>query len=443
MFEKTRRNLSVFFSLILAVILLLLTALFYVLLSGTLKRNEEAALEAVMAKAEQVFQHHKSESGQPKPGSGEVKREGRGEGERRNKGAEFEFIQSGQYVAIADKTGEPVLASSTEAPFQEALQQWKQRNPESGTSRLFSIEAREAKRTFLVFAKELPEGSGLLVTMLDITDHARLLEQMRLVLFVVCLMLLLLASLGGYLLAGKAMKPIARSFKRQQDFTADASHELRTPLSVLQSSVEILADSKSALPAFHQTVLANMEDEVRRMIRLTESLLTLARTDSGELLLKPERSDVARLVLEVMDRLRPLADRKQQSFNWTQTKPENDTAVVDVERTIQLLVILIDNAIKYTPEHGEIEVTLDSSDKELCFRVKDTGIGILPEQLPFVFERFFRTDKARSRENGGTGLGLSIAKWIVNAHGGTITAESEPGRGSTFIVRLPRGGPRA
>ncbi|UUZ90562.1 hypothetical protein LJK87_32405 [Paenibacillus sp. P25] len=205
---------------------------------------------------------------------------------------------------------------------------------------------------------------------------------------------------------------------------------------MLQSSIEILSEEQEAPPPFHRKVLGGMGEEVQRMIRLTSSLLTLARSDSDAEEIIREPADPAALVAGALEKLRPLAERKSISLELAGSG-EGQNISLDAERVHQPLVILLDNAIKYTPEGGEVRLETAVTDKGVRYAVIDNGIGIPAEQPPHVFERFYRVDKARTRKEGGTGLGLSIAKWIVDSHGGTIRAESEAGRGDRFTVFLP------
>jgi signal transduction histidine kinase len=234
----------------------------------------------------------------------------------------------------------------------------------------------------------------------------------------------------------KAMIPIFKSFNRQREFVADASHELRTPLSVLLSSIdamEMTIDTEK--DDFSRKLLFNMKDEVKRMTNLVSGLLTLARSDSDQVEIKLEKFEFRSIAEKAIGSLQPLAASKQINLNLT--APENVIAKGDSEKLSQLLYILIDNGIKYTPIGGEVQLVLSNKENELCIQVTDTGIGIKPEDHTRIFDRFYRSDKARSRQIGSHGLGLAIAKWIVEIHNGTIQVNSEVGKGSTFTIRIP------
>lgn len=180
--------------------------------------------------------------------------------------------------------------------------------------------------------------------------------------------------------------------------------------------------------------LEAMESELKRMIRLVGDLLLLAQADSGHLPLEEREVDLDTLMIEVYKQAKLLTE----SVKVRLLMPEPARVKGDADRLKQVLLNLVTNAIKYTPAGGEVILSLTVEGGYAFMRVTDTGIGIPKEDLPYIFERFYRVDKARDRSIGGVGLGLSIAKWIVEAHHGRIEVESEVGKGSTFTVQLPR-----
>lgn len=225
------------------------------------------------------------------------------------------------------------------------------------------------------------------------------------------------------------------SFDRLRRFTADASHELRTPLTALRSVGEVALRDQRDATAYRETIESMLED-TDRLTRLVDSLLTLARADSGRIDVVREPVDLSALAQEVMDFLRALADERSQQLSI-----ETPGAVeVEADRGMirQAVVNLIDNAIKYTPSSGQIRVTVRrSATGEAFIEVGDSGPGIPSEERERIFERFYRIDKARSREHGGVGLGLAIARWSVESQAGRIEVESVPGKGSTFRIVFP------
>ena len=225
------------------------------------------------------------------------------------------------------------------------------------------------------------------------------------------------------------------ALKQIAQFTADASHELRTPIALMRTRAE-LALRRPRSAAENQETIEQLYAEILRTSELVERLMLLARADSGASLLRFETVELVQLVQDVLAQTSVLAEHKQLEL-------EADLARSpicvhgDSQFLRQLFIILIDNAVKYTPAPGKIKVTLAASNGLASFSVSDTGIGIEPADLENIFERFYRADKARSRETGGTGLGLAIGRWIAESHQGTLAAQSRPGTGSTFSVNLP------
>ncbi len=282
--------------------------------------------------------------------------------------------------------------------------------------------------------------------------------------------------LAGYLLAGGALRPVAtvtgaaeaiarlRDFARrvpepprqdelgrlaatfntmlaslheayqaQQRFVADASHELRAPLTAIQANLELVRRHPEMSDAERDEAIEEASREARRLVRLVADLLALARADAG-LPLRRWRVELDRVLLDAFAEARPLA--RGQRLEIGQLEPVQITG--DPDRLKQLVLILVDNAIKYTPSGGRVTLELRRNDTSAAILVHDTGIGIASEDLPHVFDRFYRADPARSRDPGGTGLGLPIARWITEQHGGQITLASRPGEGTTVHVHLPR-----
>jgi heavy metal sensor kinase len=225
------------------------------------------------------------------------------------------------------------------------------------------------------------------------------------------------------------------AFDQLRRFTSDASHELRTPLTAIRSVGEVaLQDQRS--PAEYRDVIGSMLEEVDRLTRLSESLLALSRADSGHVHLQRENIPLLRLAKDASSVVEVLAEEKRQRIDIE----GDEDLIVSVDRLIlrQAIVNLLDNAIKYSPSGSRILVRVGAgADGEVFLEVADQGTGIPREHQPYVFDRFYRVDKARTREWGGAGLGLSITRWAVEAHGGEISLQSEEGRGSTFRMALP------
>lgn len=248
--------------------------------------------------------------------------------------------------------------------------------------------------------------------------------------------IILIVSIGaGGFLAEKAMTPIITAWEKQRQFVEDASHELRTPLTVVKSQVELILKTPDAKVIDKASYLANVLSETRRLSRLVADLLTLARSDSNVIEIKKNTVDMYVLMQKVIEPYIEIAEVENK--NIKAELQEHCLVNCDEERIHQLLVILLDNALKYTYNGGNIEINLKRKAGKCNIIVKDDGIGIKEEEKKLIFQRFYRGDKSRTRETGGAGLGLSIAKWIVEKHGGTITASQNFPRGTSIEVILP------
>jgi signal transduction histidine kinase len=223
------------------------------------------------------------------------------------------------------------------------------------------------------------------------------------------------------------------SFDQMRRFTADASHELRTPLTAMRSVGEIGLRGKRE-PAAYREIIGSMLEEVDRLALLVDRLLTLSRADTGQAKLSIETIELPELAREVAEQLSVLAEEKNQSIHLRLDAVPRWTGDRVVLR--QALLNLVDNAIKYSPVGGEIEIRVAQTSDGPIIDVADTGPGIPSDLQSRVFDRFYRVDKARSRENGGTGLGLAIAKWAVEVNGGRLTLESGNVAGSRFRITL-------
>ena len=246
---------------------------------------------------------------------------------------------------------------------------------------------------------------------------------------------LLGAGVGGLFLANRALAPARLAFTRQQRFIADAAHELRTPLTLLRADAEVLLRGRNHLVAEDALLLEDIVAEVSYMSALATNMLTLARLDAGSMHLERDIISLDEVATEVIRRASALAREKD-----IEIKVESaDSALIIGDRVLleQAVLALLDNAIKYNRPGGHVIVRTYENDARAYLEVQDTGIGIAAEHLPHLGERFYRVDKARSREAGGTGLGLSIARGVAVAHGGTLTLASIPEQGTTVTLMLP------
>ncbi len=292
------------------------------------------------------------------------------------------------------------------------------------------------------FARIVPSLTGhavLGVVMVGrpITEQVHALALLRnLLLFTVGLSVLI-STMGGLFLTNRALQPARLAFARQQAFIADASHELRTPLTLIRANAEVLLRHRDRLPSQDAALVDDIVEETAHVDRLTSSLLTIARLDANRFHLEADVVDLSLVAANAVRRLRAAADEKGLAVTEELT---SETIVLgDGEALEQVALILLDNAIKYTPSGGRVSIRTARRDGQTELTVEDTGIGIPAEHLPRLGERFYRVDKARSRDAGGAGLGLAIAFRIAEAHGGSVQVYSTAGRGTSAVLSLASG----
>lgn len=245
---------------------------------------------------------------------------------------------------------------------------------------------------------------------------------------------LILVAAGGFVLVRKSTEPIERSFEFMRRFMADAAHELRTPITILRTRAEI-ALQQPRDTANYVSALHGVEAEARRLGSIVDSLLVLARADAGERQIEKERIFLDDIAIDAAGAARIVARQKNVEItvdDFEEAPIEGDSSLIR-----QLVMIVLDNAVKFTDPGGQVHVSVSMQDGAPRFSVDDTGIGIKQEELSRVFQRFFRGETARSRTEGA-GLGLSIASWIAREHGANISLKSEPGKGTKVVVTFPR-----
>jgi len=322
----------------------------------------------------------------------------------------------------------------------------------------------------------LANGS-LLTAVLDEETVWKALHTLFMILALALPIALALAAVGGYVMASRLLKPVAAmaqkadkisaenlserlpvenpqdefgklagvfnrtlsrlqdAFERLQRFTADASHELRTPLTAIQSVGEVALQEDLDVEAYRDRI-GSMLEETSRLTSLVESLLLLTRADSGRLPIKRKEHNVTAIVAKAVDDMRVMAEEKGQDL--TADLSTDIRAGVDEDTLRRAVVNILDNAIKYTPQGGALAVRMMERATGIVIEVSDSGPGIAAEHQAKIFDRFYRVDKDRSRDAGGTGLGLAIAKWAVEANGGRLELENRAPHGSTFRIVLPK-----
>lgn len=479
-FRSLRFKLTLWYVLILGILLISFSSFLYLTLSRSLYRDVDHKL---MSLAELIA----SESTSPlsKFGFGNIDQALE---------ASMNLKPIGKFIQVLDESGRIGRTSENLKSVQLPISLNALRN---GSKGLITYETNHSLgntplRIITYPVKENNQVTKMIQVASSLEDVEDALNTLLIILIVTVPSVLVIASLGGQFLANKALKPVDRvtqaarmitsqnlnqriqtlkvkdeisrlidtfnemisrldqSFRQVKQFTTDASHELKTPLTILKGEVEVALRKKRPLHEYEQILESNLE-EIDRMSKIVEDLLLLSKADIGEIRLNREDIHLTRFISGLTEQMKILAQPKNIRIEIL--NHQNEIHVLgDTLRMRELFINLIENGIKYTEAGGSILITLtketDGSVNLLIPKEKkavtvakiivaDTGIGIAKEDQEKIFNRFFRVDKARSREQGGSGLGLSICKWIVEAHQGEITVESEPGKGSSFIVRLP------
>ncbi|WP_378952972.1 sensor histidine kinase [Pelosinus sp. sgz500959] len=429
MFSKIRNRLTILYAVVMTIFLLAFIAVSYAGILWVLHREEQQDIQAFTQ--EEVKEHVMM-----------LKRKEsrimlKDDDNANNIGGKIFFYVFDNDGKLVD-TEEPVVKMRSKV--RDMISSWQDTDGE-GNIKKFHIA--DGERVILIMCSmPIYDGQELLGRVYvgeDITSYYEILKNLLIVLIVISILFLIAAVFVGHLLAGRVIVPINNSFSRQREFVANASHELRTPLSILLTSVEVVqSDDDNHLSSFSTQVLDDMKSEVRRITKMVSDLLTLARADAGATNIIKEKFDLYTVTQQIIRSFQPVADEKTLELGLD---CENNIVVfADKERINQLLLILLDNAIKYTPPGGRIDIVIrmiEGPKPSVRIIVQDKGVGIPAAHQNLIFDRFYRVDKVRSREEGGTGIGLSIAKWIVDAHEGSISVESTPGYGSSFIVNLP------
>ncbi len=298
----------------------------------------------------------------------------------------------------------------------------------------FDVEGRGMIRILSV-PVEKHGKKGVVQVLINIDREISFMNTLLTALLILNIASIFLLGLINWLLVGKSLAPVRRSWEQQKDFIADASHEIRTPLSVIQANLDALLVNKEQSVQENMRWINNIHTETLQMAKLTDDLLLLAKKDANQLKFYKEYIDLTKITRQTVEEVSELFKTSKIDL-----KLNNNQAVylyADEFRIRQLLLILLDNAWKYTADGGSVEVALKESENEIELSISDTGIGISKEDQSLIFDRFYRADKTRSREGGGTGLGLSIAAWIIEEHGGKVDLVSTVGAGTEFRITFP------
>ncbi len=306
-------------------------------------------------------------------------------------------------------------------------------------SAVFTERETIPDRTLRAFVERFTSRAGNTYVAAAVADRVELEDQYSTLILSfggAALTALVLFAVVGSFLTRKSVEPVARTLDSMRRFMGDAAHELRTPITVLRSRAEV-ALARDAHPGDNRDTLVAIEHEAVRLGNIVENLLLLARSDAGARPVARESVYLDDVASDAVSAAQPLAERAGVTLRIAGFEEAPVTA--DPALLHQLVVIILDNAIKFTPAGGSVDLSVNQTADGAVLSISDTGVGISQDQLAHVFERFYRGDTARSRGEGlsGAGLGLSIAQWIADAHGARIAIESEPGVGTTVSVRFP------
>ncbi len=470
MFDSVRMRLTFWYVLIFAVLLTAFSVLLYELLARELHQHLDQAVLSDLHTAAAGFQGQMLEN--------------QNDAIVATAHTLLEFRPHNTYLAVL--TSERQLGAhyydemsmpTTEPVLQEAVAAaWLQEAKARRTPALYTVKGFGTAGGRLAVT-QIPDSDFFIVVAQSQAEMHQHLATMRRIFYLSLPLMLLIAGLAGFFLARKSLSPVAamteqvetihannlherlqvsnshdelgrlanvfnellarvnRSFAGLREFTADASHELRTPLAIIRGEADV-ALSQPRTSMEYQETLAIVRDEARRLSRIVDDMLALARADAGGQQLRREELYLNDLVEECCRAVQTLAASKSITV-LSEALPDIEFCG-DEELLRRMILNLLDNAIKYTPPGGSVRLELHETPTHIQLSVIDNGIGIPAEAVAQVFDRFYRVDKARSRAEGGSGLGLPIVKWVAEAHHGTVKLESHADIGSRFVVELPR-----
>ena len=419
MFERLRKKLTGIYMLVFSLFLLAFAcASFYVVIMAFASQETEVMRELVHHEGEEYVDDRELPVTEQTIASGQC----------------FAYMLAPDSMVVIDQ----LTASSYSKYILARQNEWPETDDEAAF--LFFKNDDGDRSLFVAARSELVEDGKVLGTLYmfrNLTVYYQAIVTSAGIIFLLVLLFLAIAGYIGYYLAGKNLEPIKTAFQQQKEFVADASHELRTPMTVLTMAADALSsDQESKYSDFAQRVVKDIKFETKKMNNLVENLLTLARGDSKAWKLDLSWFCLSDEIEQTLLSLNYLAETKGVHFSWQLPEQKIDI-FADRRMLMQLITILVDNAVKYTDEGKSVFLSLKEEDQKAVIVIKDEGIGMTVEDQTRIFERFYRVDKVRTRTNGGFGLGLPIAKLIVKKHHGNISVSSTLNVGSSFVVKLP------
>jgi len=464
MFKTVRLRLTLWYLLSFGALLIAFSIGVYALLSRELLDRFDKSLANVGQNAASVMTDEIRENGDPIAGSAEALKN------LKLPDVYLAFFHGDQMLVTNYPNKDQLL-------FTSEILELARSNSESDSPVFVNIhEINRHRARAALRAVRIGNETYIAAAFQSLHDVNEQLEFMRDIFYVGIPVALIVAGIGGYLLAHKSLSPIVAmtvqaqligtenmherlrvanpndelgsltivfnqlldrletSFESMRRFMADASHELRTPIAIIRGEADVSL-SKERQTEEYKDALTTIQDESRRLTRIVDDLMALSRANTGERLLKVENIYLNDVVDECVHGMQVIANTKGIALT---NESQPDIAFKGDEELLRRMIMnLLDNAIKYNTPAGRVKITLKSENSHAKISVADTGIGIPAEAASQVFDRFYRVDQSRSRSAGGSGLGLAIAKWIAEAHQGTINLASDPGKGSTFTVSLP------
>jgi signal transduction histidine kinase len=417
MFEKTRIKLVVLNSIVFFIILNSFGVSLYFYMRYHLYSQVDKQLEDVRTHLLNEPEHHFENMMNPET-----------EGTR-----QIEYLFWGTDEKIKMTLPEHTLVPRSVYPLLEKV---------SGSESLHTITKAGSSYRFVnipvqydVTIKGKKEAIEKVQLVYSLYGEQELLKHLLMVVAVGSLMSIIVAILAGFYLANSALIPIKNAWNKQSRFVGDASHELRTPLSVMKLNLERLFRHPNRTIEEESENISEAIQEINYMTKLISNLLTLARSDSDQMEINREPIRLDKILSKVFYGFEELAKLKNIAMDASIASPLE--IIGDQERIRQLFVILLDNAVKYTKEAGKITVQASAKGSQVRVEIIDTGVGISKEELPFIFDRFYRGDKSRTRNFEGSGLGLAIAQWIIQSHDGKVRVKSQLGEGTEVSISFP------
>lgn len=419
MFRQTHIRLTVLNSLVFIILISILGSIIYFYTENQLYKDvNQSLLEAVNHFENQPQQQQQL---QQKPGPGDIAT-----------GPRFMHRDPRILTLVWDKKNNLLAAQNRESELFKGNE--KLIRPKK-LDTLQDVDVEHFSFRYIATHVYTDFGQVTIQVIRNVNSEKELLNRLLLIIAIGCGIGVICAIASGYFLAGRSLVPIKKAWQKQQQFVSDASHELRTPLAVIQAKTDLLFRAPSATIKDKIHDVSTISTESRRLSKLVANLLTLARSDSDQIEMKKQAFRLDELLKEITQHYEEIVSYQGKSIHLD--APESVKFMADKERIHQLIIILLDNAMKYTNEGGKIWLCCQKTSSSIILRVKDNGIGIAEQDIPKIFDRFYQSDKART-EAEGMGLGLSIAKWIIEKHHGKTKVESILGKGTMIEIIFPR-----